>query len=76
MKRKTSKIMDNIKKLVKEERKVKKKLSILDTSKMGRRYRGTKGAKAAFQILAKCCVFIAALFSQYSNEKRKFETPS
>ena len=43
---------------------------------MGRRYRGTKGAKAAFQILAKCCVFIAALFSQYSNEKRKFETPS
>ena len=33
---------------------------------------GTKGAKVAFQILEKCCVFIATL----SNEKRNFETPS
>ena len=31
-----------------------------------------EGAKAAFQILAKCCVFIAVL----SNEKRYFEMPS
>ena len=30
-----------------------------------------KGAKAAFEILAKCFVFIAAL----SNQKHKFETP-
>ena len=35
---------------------------------------GAKGAKAAFQILAKCCVF-SLLLSQYSNEKRNFETP-
>ena len=27
----------------------------------GRSYRGAKGAKATFQILAKSCVFIAAL---------------
>ena len=32
--------------------------------------RGAKGAKVAFQILPKCCVFIAAL----SNEKRNLET--
>ena len=38
----------------------------------GRSQRVVKQAKAAFQILAKYCVFIAAL----SNEKRNFETPS
>ena len=32
--------------------------------------RGAKGAKVAFQILPKCCVFIAAL----SSEKRNLET--
>ena len=37
----------------------------------GRSSRGAKGAKATFHILAKCCVFVAAL----SNEKRNFETP-
>ena len=33
---------------------------------------GVKGAKAAFQMLGKCCVFVVAL----SNEKSNFEALS
>ena len=37
--------------------------------------REQKGAKAAFEISAKSCVFLV-LLSQYSNEKRNSERPS
>ena len=50
----------------------KKKLDCLKTLLTGSQLEGKKGAKAAFQILMKCCVFIAVL----SNEKRNFKTPS